>query len=282
MADMGVTETAATAAELIAAIVQSQLIAKSKMIGCVRDESARAVKGAASIDFPRTGDLTPDAKAENTGSTAQVLTFAADTLSLDQHFHTLVKLEDKASIQSSVNVELEIQERAGRGMAKKVDTYIYEALRDGASASNPDHILDHYSASGTITRTKILQARTLLNLQNVPDEDRFMLIGPNQEAELLDIDQFVSAEKYGSRDALLNGEIGRLFGFTVVMSTVCEDNKTLYWHRDACVFANQLAPKWETFRDVVLLADVYSLSQLWGAKVLDSGKRHVSANASGS
>ena len=281
--DMGVTETSATGQDLVAALVQQQLIAQAQFMFCIRDESARAVKGAKSVSFPKTGDLDPTAKVENTASASQALTFAADQLLLNQHYQTLVRLEDIADVQSIVDVPGEILTRAAKGMAKKFDSAIYAALKAGASASAPDHIIDHYSASGAITRTKILAARKLLNDQNVPMEDRFMAVSTAQEAELLDIDQFVSAEKYGDRTALINGELGRLFGFRIIISTVVENDVTLYWHKSACAFARQIDPKWEMARaPLELLADAYSLSSLYGVKVLDSGKRNVTANATGS
>lgn len=280
--DMGVTETGANAMALISAMVQKQLIASAKLMFTVEDHSAKAVKGAASVKFPRTGNLDPVAKAENTASESIALTYAGDTLNLNQHVQTFVRLEDIAEIQSVVDVEADIIERAGSGMAKKMDSYIYTVLKAGASASTPDHIIDHYSTSGAITRTKILEARKLLDTQDVPAEDRFMVVSPEQEAELLDIAGFVEADKYGARDALLNGEIGRLFGFTVIKTTICESDVTLYYHRSACAFARQLEPKWEKMRNLAKLATEYSLSALYGAKVLDSGKRLVVANASGS
>ncbi len=281
--DMGVTETAATGQDLVAALVQQQLIANAQFMFCIRDESARAVKGAQSVSFPRTGNLDPSAKSENTASESVALTFAADQLNLDQHYQTLVRLEDIANVQSIVDVPGEILTRAARGMANKFDAAIYAALKAGASASGPDHIIDHYSASGAITRAKILAARKLLNDQNVPMDDRFMAVSTAQEAELLDIDQFVSAEKYGSSVPLINGELGRLFGFRIIMSTNVENDVSLYWHRSALAFARQIDPKWEVQREPLkYLADAYSLSSLYGIKVLDSGKRNVTANATGS
>jgi N4-gp56 family major capsid protein len=280
--DMGTTETTASGMSVVAAMVQKQLIAKAKIMFTVQDESKRAVKGAKSVSFPRTGDLTPASKAENVATESQALTYAVDTLTLDQHYHTLVRLEDKAEVQSVLDIESDILERAGSGMAKAVDAYIYGVLKAGASASSPDHIVDNYSSSGAITRAKILANRKLLDDQNVPEDDRYMLISTEQEAELLDIAGFVEADKYGSRESLLNGEIGRLFGFTVIKSTICEADVTLYYHRSACAFARQIEPKWEKDRNLSKLANEYSLSMLFGAKILDSGKRNVTANATGS
>ena len=92
--DMGSTETTATAMALIASMVQKQLIASAQIMFTIQDETARAVDGLKSVSFPKAGNLTPVAKVENTATESQVLTYAVDTLALDQHTHTFVRLED--------------------------------------------------------------------------------------------------------------------------------------------------------------------------------------------
>ena len=181
-----------------------------------------------------------------------------------------------------LDIESDILERAGSGMAKKMDSYVYDVLVAGASASSPDHIIDQFGSSGTLTLAKILNARRLLDNQDVPEDDRFMLINPEQESELLALQAFYDASQYGAREGLMNGEIGRVYGFSVIKSTVCAADVALYYHRSACAFARQVEPKWEQDRNLSKLANEYSLSCLYGAKILDSGKRNVTANASGS
>ena len=281
MSNITTTQTSATGQDIVAALVQKQLIAKAKLIFTIQDESARATKGAKSVSFPRTGNLTPAAKSAGTASTGQVLTYAADQLALNKHYQTLVILEDSADVQTVVDVESDIIERSGAGMALQMDTDVYTALRDGASSASPDHIIDHYSASGTLTLAKVLEARKLLDLQNVPEDGRFMAINPDQEGQLLALSTFVSAQEYGSDKARMNGEVGSLFGFRVIKTTVVEDNVTLYYHNTAAAFARQIDPKFESMRDLENLAWKYSLSCLYGVKVLDSGKRNVTANATG-
>jgi N4-gp56 family major capsid protein len=281
-ADMGVTETSATGLAVISAIVQKQLLAAAKIMFTVQDETARVAPGAKSVSFPRAGDLAPVAKAENTNSFSQALTYAVDTLALDKHYHTFVRLEDIAGAQSVVNVETDILERAGRGMAKQMDTSIYDALKAGASASAPDHIVQLSSSGTVLDEAAILTARKLLDDQNVPEDERIMLVNPAQEKQLLAIANFIQAERYGSAGALTNGEIGRVFGFKVVKTTICEALNVLFYHRSACAFARQIEPKWEQMRNLAALSNEYSLSALYGVKVLDSGKREVLMNGTGS
>jgi N4-gp56 family major capsid protein len=283
MADMGVTETSAAGQDIVSAVVQTQLEASAQLIFTIQDESARATKGAKSVSFPRAGALDPADKAENTPTTTQALTYAADQLLLTGHVQTLVRLEDIASVQAIVDVEADILKRAATGMAKKFDTAIYTALRDGASASAPDHIVALSSGGTALDEAAILGARKLLDLQNVPADDRFMVVSPYQEAQLLAIANFIQAERYGSNMPIMNGELGRVFGFRVIKTTVAASAVVLCYHRSACAFARQVDPKWEAQRaPLEYLADNYSLSSLYGVKVLDSGKRNVTLNASGS
>lgn len=281
-ADMGVTETSATGLAVISALVQTQLIAAAKIMFTIQDETGRVAPGAKSVSFPRTGDLDPVAKAENTASESQALTYAVDTLNLDKHFHTFVRLEDIADVQSVVNVETDILVRAGRGMAKKMDTDIYTALKAGASSSAPDNIIQLSSTGTVLDEAAILTARKLLDDQNVPEDERFMLVNPAQEKQLLQVANFIQSERYGSSGALSNGEIGRVFGFKVIKTTICEALNTLFYHRSCAAFARQIEPKWEQMRNLSKLANEYSLSALYGVKVLDSGKRMVLANGTGS
>jgi hypothetical protein len=50
---------------------------------------------------------------------------------------------------------------------------------------------------------------------------------------------------------------------------------TVFYHKSAVAYGSQIDAKFETMRDLDYLEDKYALSQLYGAKVLDLGKRQV-------
>src|SRR3546814_17884277 len=65
--------------------------------------------------------------------------------------------------------------------------------------------------------------RMTLNKANVPFDDRFCIISPEFEALILGDARFVDASKYGSREPILNGEIGRAIGFRLLPSNNLHD-----------------------------------------------------------
>ena len=56
---------------------------------------------------------------------------------------------------------------------------------------------------------------------------------------MLNLAQFINADQYGGREALLNGEIGRVFGFRVIVSNLLADAEAYAYHRSCLAFASQ-------------------------------------------
>jgi hypothetical protein len=110
--------------------------------------------------------------------------------------------------------------------------------------------------AGKVARRRILaadinRAAAILNSQNVPQGDRYMLIDSMLVQDLLAIEEYTSLEKIG-KAVLVEGAIGKVGGFTVFVrsSTVVYDNddntkmdfseatssndniSTLFWHKN--------------------------------------------------
>ena len=271
MADMGKTEVDATIEEIVSAAIQQQLIQEAKLMPLVQNFDAPA--GMDRIKIPRAGDFTVDTKAENTAVTPQVLTYATDDLDLDQYKVIQVLLEDNAELQAKPDVVSDIIGRMGRQLALDVDSYIVTQLEATSSAA-PDHRVAYDNAT-SLGKADLLTARELLHIQNVPFNQCYIGVSPASEADLLAIDDFVHADKYGSAEGLRNGEIGRLYGAPVIMSNVFDTAKTMVWHPSHVGFAMQKNPSFETDRQLDKLATLYSICNLYGAITMDSGKRGV-------
>jgi N4-gp56 family major capsid protein len=270
----GVTETSATAKAMIESLAQKYLIQESKLMGLVLNYSGMAVKGASSIKLPRAGGFTVGDKSENTGVDSQVAAFAADTLSLDQHRVVQFLVEDIANQQASVDVVAEYVLRAAKDLALDIDNKILAQLRTASTAS-PDHEVAFTDATNEdIEVADIVNARKLLALQNLDPRECLMGIGPDQEANMLKISDFVDASKYGSNQPVVNGEIGSVFGMKVIVHSSIA-NEAIFWHPTAAAFALQQAIRVQKEYDLRNLAWRYSLDYIGGFKVLDSGKRNV-------
>lgn len=270
----GLTESSATAKAMIESLAQKYLIQESKMMGLVLNYSGMAVKGASSIKLPRAGGFTVNDKAENTAASAATSAFSADTLSLDQHRVVQFLVEDIADLQAGVDVIAEYVLRASKDLALDIDNKIIAQLRI-ASASAPDHEVQFTDTTNEdIELADIVNVRKLLSLQNLDPRECYLGVGPDQEANMLKISDFIDASKYGSNQPIVNGEIGMVYGMRVVVHTSIA-NEAIAWHPTACAFALQQAIRVQRDYDLANLATRYSLDYVGGFKVLDSGKRNV-------
>lgn len=281
MAEVGLTEVSATSTAIVANVVQTVLKQSSILMPTVDDYSRFAGPGASSVKVPRRTQFAAANKAENTNLTAQEITFAADEIALSLHKAIYAKLERIAGAQAGVDVAAEILVEQARELALQVDKDIITQLKL-VSTATPDHLLDYANTpTDTIQQTDILEARRLLNVQNVPMADRFMVISPDQEKAMLLISDFVRADAYGSAQGLINGEIGRVYGFTVLMHNSLAAVDALFYHKSHVGMAMQLQPEYRTDFDLASVSDEFLLHQLYGVKAMDSGKRGVYFNGTG-
>lgn len=280
--EIGATEVAATEQAVIANVVQQVLKQKSILMPTVTDYSSWAQPGSLSVGVPRRTQFAAADKSENTNLTAQELTFAADTISLAKHKAVYAKLERIAGIQSNVNVAGEIMVEMAAELALQIDKDLIVQLKL-VSSSAPDHLLDYANTpTDTLAQGDILEARRLLNVQNVPMDGRFLAVSPDQEKAMLSIADFVRADAYGNAGGLMNGELGRIYGFTVIMHNSLSAVDSIAYHKSHVGFALQLQPEFKTQFELASVSDEFLLHQIYGSKVLDSGKRGVYYNGSGS
>jgi hypothetical protein len=79
----------------------------------------------------------------------------------------------------------------------------------------------------------------------------------------------------------MNAELGRIYGFTVLMHTELVAAEFLAYHKSHAGYATQISPAFDTNKDLKNVSDEFLLHTLYGVKVLDSGKRGVWFNATG-
>jgi len=286
MATFTTTQTGSTEMELIASIVQEELIRTAKLRPTVRDESARATKGIKQIELPRydshfadPGALNPDGV---TATPAQTVDFATDVLALDDWTVLPYEIPDRISQQTTISIEAELAGSAGRTYGKYIDDQIIAELRL-ASAAAPDHRIQLTGGTNDeITLDDITEARRLLNVAEVSEDDRWLLVSAAQDKVMLNIDNFISAEKYGARTALLQGEIGMVFGFRVVVHNGLSDAEAIAYQKEAVAMAVQKEVKFETRRAALGTQKTeYAFSMGMGFTVLEQGVKQVLLNTTG-
>lgn len=281
--------TGPTEMDLILSIVQEQLIREGKLLPTVTDYSAQVIEGIKQIEIPRYDSEFGDPNSQNadgvTPVTAQTVDFQVDTLTLDKWRTLAYEIPDRVARQSRLPLEAELAASAGRSFAKYMDDEIISVLRAAADGTLglPDHRIQlDGAANDEISLDNIAHARELLNKANVTESDRFMLVSPRQERAMLNITNFIRANEYGAREALLDGEIGRVFGFRVMVHNGLADAEAIAYQRQAAGFAVQKSMTFETRRaDLKLQKTEYAFSAGWGTTVLEQGVKQVLLNATG-
>lgn len=276
MADLltGVTETSAAALANVSAIAQSYLVQNSVLLPTVTDYSYLAVKGASTVKIPKfASGFTVGAKAENTALERQTIAASADTITL-AHKAIAFGIEKMASKMTMVDVAKEYVLRATKDLALDLDNQILTELKL-ASSSNPDHQHVFIDTSGdVIAKGDILKARKNLVDQNLNPRECYLGFGSEKESELLNLADFIQAERYGSNMPIMAGEIGMIYGMKVIIHTSITDYMVA-WHPSAVGYAFSQNIELDFDKDILNVGTNYVLDFIFGAEVLDSGKRCV-------
>lgn len=273
MTEFSKINTDKTRMQIISSIVQRALRERGQLVPTVTDVSNLAQPGLESILFPRrVGSFTVENLLETVGSEATQQTYQYDYDKLDLNYHAIVSwfIKKRADHQSVVNIEADAIAEAAAEHAIDIDRRIISTMLAGAAAANDVTI------TGVVTRTKVLEIKeklqksTKLRANQAPF---FLLVNSKREAEMLDIPSFVEADKYGSNVPLLSGELGRIFGFRVLVTdeAVLGDNQALAWIPMGFVYGNQMNPDFRELYIPKRAGTEYALDQLYGLKVLNGG-----------
>lgn len=206
---IGNTDLVATKNDLIVSLVQRELISKAVVMPSILDASAFAGKGSKSIAVPRAGSFAVQDRATTVAATLANVTYATDTITLDQMSTISWLVDPQDEIESSVDVQVDVAGRAARGLAKNFDTLVVAGLEAAASAT---------TTVGAISKAIVLEMREALLTAEADPSALTLLVGPDSEAALLAIAEFVEADKYGSA-VIPNGVLGRLYGMEVRLDT---------------------------------------------------------------
>lgn len=272
-ANTGVTEMT-----LISSIVQQELLENVVVLPTLDNKSAMVGKGMKQIDIPRfdtdSSGRFGDPDDQNVdGMTPVALKTAdleVDSIVLNKWKNLAYRIPDRVSEQSMVNLEAELSRKAGKEFAIYMDKEAIAALATLTSS------ITYTGAGSTLALADIVEARKRLNRNNVSANDRYLLISPEREQDMLNLPNFIKADEYGARDALLNGEIGKVFGFRVIVSNLLSAAQSFAYQKECVMYAIQQDVSFETQRaEVTIRATDYSFAAGWGLTLAYEGKKGV-------
>lgn len=209
------------------------------------------------------------------------LTTTDQTLVIDQCKYFNFQVDDVDNVQAAGDLVDTAMSRAAYSLADVADAYLLKTIAAGAASGNTVG-----ASSGPIALTaanvyeNIVKLRTKLDKANVPNPGRTIIVPPEVYALLLMDDRFAKSDAAAGQSALLNGEVGRVAGFTVYMSnnvhTGTDTGKTPYFEITAQVstattYAEQII-KTEAYRLEKRFADAVKGLHVYGAKVTDGSQ----------
>lgn len=209
--EVGNTELVATKQELITEIAQRALISQSVMIPTISDFSSRAVKGASQVSIPKYSSLFQvENRASATAGANQNPGFAKDTIDLNIRAHIQWLIDSDDEIESTLDVQREYIQHAAAEHARDFDARCFTAMEAAGIDITP---------TGAPTQDIVLLMRQILLKNKARGQELFYVVSPEDEAAVLKIDPFVSADKYGgAARPLVTGVLGTIYGVQVLMS----------------------------------------------------------------
>ena len=255
------------------------------------------------IPKPTRGDA--NAKAADTAVTIIANTESELTIDIDRHFEYSRLIEDIVEVQALSSLRQFYTEDAGYSLAVRVDTDLHSCgtgFGDGGSvvfsssvaATDYQHTGCFFNDGGTTTQytdDTIVAADVFtdafyrdmiqkLDDNNVPMEDRVLVIPPSVRKTIMGLDRYVSSD-FVSGQTTNSGLIGNLYGVDVYVSSNCatieaaadntassaDTRAAMLFHKEAIVLAEQLSVRSQTQYKQEYLSTLYTADCLYGVQV---------------
>ena len=265
MANMTVT----TAAKFIPKLWSDEVIAtyKANLVAAnlVRNLNHVGKKGD-TIHIPTPGRNAASAKVKDTAVTLVTDTAVHTDIVINKHFEWSTQIEDIAELQALNSMRRFYTDDAGYALAKNIDAALVTDL-DGAAA------LTGGNAVITVTDwdASILTALENLNDNDVPLNDRSLIVTPSCMTALMAEERFTEQAFIGNGNAIKTGKIGMIYGVDVYMSTQVgtgNTEKAFLFQKDALVLATQQNIRTQTQYVQSQLADLFTADTVYGSKVV--------------
>ena len=253
------------------------------------------------IPKPTRGDA--NAKSADTAVTIIANTESELTVTINRHFEYSRLIEDIVEVQALGSLRQFYTEDAGYSLAVQVDNDLHApgtGFGDGGAvvfspaATDYQHTGCFFNDNGTTTQytddtlvagdefTDAFFRDMIQKMDdnNVPMENRNLIIPPATRNAIMGIDRYVSSD-FVSGQSVNSGLIGNLYGVDVYVSANCRtieaagDNTAssvdtraaLLFHNEAVVMAEQLGVRSQTQYKQEYLSTLYTADTLYGVQV---------------
>ena len=203
---------------------------------------------------------------------------------IDQHWEYSRLIEDITSVQALASMRKFYTQDAGYALARQVDSDLIASALDcwttqGMSVIDPDDgstccpngelvVPAVEGGASDFCDGAFRDAIQILDDNDVPMDNRKLVIPPAARNHIMGIDRYVSSDFVNGR-GVVNGKIGELYGIDIFVSTNLPANNAgekpcLLFHTDALVIAEQMSVRTQTQYKQEYLADLMTADTLYG------------------
>ena len=228
------------------------------------------------IHIPKPNRGSASAKAAESQVTLIASTNSTVDVSINKHYEYSKLIEDIAEVQSLASMRKFYTDDAGYALATQVDDDLFTAAQalNGGAALQGDGTAWSTGAAADITDAGIRKMLLTLDNNDVPMDNRALVIPPVAASDLLGINRFTEQQFIGSGDAIKTGKIGQIYGVDVYVSSNCPSADSaanrvgVLLHKDALVFAEQVGVRTQTQYKQEYLGDLFTADTIYGVAEL--------------
>lgn len=241
------------------------------------------------LPSPRRG--TAAAKVANTSVNVDYATESEVQILIDKHFARGVAIEDILEKQALTSLRRFYTDDIGYSLAVQQDTDVIQLGRKanagGGTAAYDKALIGgdgstlYVAASNNATAItdpglrKLIQS---LDDNDVPMDERFIILPPSSKNSMLGIARFTEQAFRGDGEALKTGMFGQVYGLDAYVTTNCDTTSgstatriALIGHPDAWVMAEQQGVRVQSDYDLLALSTVMVADTIYGVKLIRDG-----------
>ena len=292
--------TNTTAATFIPELWSDEIVASYKknlvLANLVNKMSMTGKKGD-TLHIPKPTRGSASAKAASTQVTLQAATETEVTVTIDKHYEYSRLIEDITEAQALASLRRFYTEDAGYALAKQVDDDLFALGKKFGDSDGADYVhsnsfymdatsgltayaADTVAAADVFTDAGFRAAIKELDDQDVPMDNRVLVVPPSVRETIMGIDRYMSSDFVNGR-GVNNGQIGQLYGVDVYVSSNCPVIETaaqntaggdvkagMLFHKDAMVLAEQVGVRSQTQYKQEYLSTLFTSDMLYGVEVI--------------
>lgn len=161
---------------------------------------------------------------------------------IDKHYYSAVLIEDFAKVQSSYDLAQLWRTAQAEAVARQIDTDL-AGLYGSAGTT--------VSAGASVDDADVISVVAALDNANVPQTERYGVIGQYSKGDLLNVNKYVAYDQTGNTGKAVDGTDGlvaSVYGMDLYMSqnvAVSTTGRNMFFHKKAISLAQQLAPTYK-------------------------------------